>query len=105
MSPSKEELRDNPLAAEILAEMAAYFATVKKMQVALVALKNFDQNPGEASMEKRERQRAELFSDAAERVWFFIIQREAMKLPYYEELFAEFEIPDNVRRRMGPKKR
>lgn len=45
----------------------------------------------------------ELFAEAAEQVWFFMIQREAMKLPYYEEVFKDFDIPDEVRRRMGPK--
>jgi len=27
-----------------------------------------------------------------------------MKLPFYPELFAEFQIPEEVRQKMGPKR-
>lgn len=98
---------DNPLNAEILAEKAsAYFATIRKMEAALAALQAFDQTTS-ASLPTNLtsfRRRDDLLAAAGEIVWFFIIQREALKLPYYEELFAEFEIPDEVRNRMGPKK-
>jgi hypothetical protein len=99
-----DPINDNPLHAEFLAEKAsAYFATIRKMEAALAALKAFDarQTSGNSTREAVER-REELLAIAAEIVWFFIIQREAMRLPYYEELFAEFEIPDEVRARMGP---
>lgn len=101
-----DSIDDNPLNAEILAEKAsAYFATIRKMEAALTALLSFDAQPTSANATTRERMRhrEELLATAAEIVWFFIIQREAMKLPYYEELFVEFEIPDEVRARMGPK--
>jgi hypothetical protein len=95
--------RNDPLFAEILAEQAsAYFTTVRKMQAALAALQVFDeqQRPMNAA---NNQQRTELFAEAAEQVWFFVVQREAMKLTHYEELFADFGIPDEVRRRMGPR--
>ena len=97
---------DNPLMLEFQAEKAAaYFATIRRMQAALVALNKFDINRSTATSADPEtkRLREELFAVAAEQVWFFVIQREAMKLPYYEELFADFDIPDEVRERMGPK--
>jgi hypothetical protein len=96
---------ENPLNAEILAEKAtAYFATIKKMEAALAALQAFDHSKTAATPTALTgvRRREELLAEAGEIVWFFIIQREAMKLPYYEELFAEFEIPDEVRNHMGP---
>ena len=97
---------DNPLMLEFQAEKAAaYFATIRRMQAALAALDKFDRNQiTEASADREtKRLREELIAVAAEQVWFFVIQREAMKLPYYEELFADFDIPNEVRERMGPK--
>ena len=97
---------DNPLMLEIQAEKAAaYFATIRRMQAAIAALHEFDrsQTTNTAVEPKIKCRRDELFAVAAEQVWFFVIQREAMKLPYYEELFVDFDIPDEVRERMGPK--
>ena len=42
--------------------------------------------------------------DAAELVFFFVIQREAMQLPLHDELFDDYGIPAEVRKRMGPKR-
>ena len=98
-----DEERDNPLFAEILAEKAsAYFARVRTMQTALARLADFDRAANSASKATL-KDRTELLAEAAEQVWFFIIQREAMKLPHYEEIFADFDIPDEVRRKTGPK--
>ena len=97
---------DNPLMLEIQAEKAAaYFATIRRMQAAIAALDKFDRNQTRETTTDPEIKclRDELFAVAAEQVWFFVIQREAMKLPYYEELFGDFDIPDEVRERMGPK--
>lgn len=91
----------NPLAVELLAERAsAYFATVRKMEAALAALASFDADP---SPDKRSESRESLLADAAELSFFFVIQREAMRLPHYPELYQEFGISDEVRARMGPK--
>jgi hypothetical protein len=88
---------DNPLEIELLEEKAtSYFATVKKMQSALRALREFDQAGAG--------QRSELLAEAAERVWFFLVQREAMRLPFYKTIFADFEIPPEVQARIGPKR-
>jgi len=85
---------DNPLEIELLEEKAtSYFATVKKMQA---ALREFDQAGAG--------QRSELLAEAAERVWFFLVQREAMRLPFYKTIFADFEIPPEVQARIGPKR-
>ena len=89
-----------------MAEKAsAYFATVRRMQAALEALAAKDRAATPQSLHDPEHQRIrrELLAEAAEQAWFFIIQREAMRLPFYEELFAEFDISDEVRKNMGPK--
>jgi hypothetical protein len=97
---------DNPLAVEIQQEMAAaYFAACRTMVDSLEALKAFD--PARASSLDNEQitRRSELLEDAAERVYFVVIQREAMKLSCLEEFFQDYEIPDEVRTRLGPRRR
>src|SRR5579871_5646419 len=97
---------DNPLAAEIRQEMAeAYFAVCKKMVASLEALKVFDRTFGSAALNSEQiERRLELFEEACERVYFVVIQREALELPCFEGFFEDYEIPDEVRTRMGPKR-
>ena len=95
---------DNPLAVEIQQEMAAaYFAACRKMVDSLEALKDFDR--AVASSTEQIMRRSELLEDAAERVYFVVIQREAMKLSCFEEFYQDYEIPDEVRTRLGPTRR
>jgi hypothetical protein len=98
---------DNPLAFEIRQEIAeAYFAACKKMAASLETLKAFDH--GAASLTRDDGQitrRSELLEEAAERVFFVIIQREAMNLSCFEEFFKDYEIPDEVRARLGPRRK
>jgi hypothetical protein len=97
---------DNPLAIELKQEKAAaYFAICKKMLAAIEALQAFDRNLPlrDATLQQKAR-RSELLADAAELVFFFVIQREAMKFPLYEGLFDDYGIPEEVRKRMGPRK-
>jgi hypothetical protein len=95
----------NPIHVEIMAERAsAYFNTTRKMLSAVSAFCEFNEKyKGAACDAVVNRQRADLLAEAAEQVWFFMIQREAMRLPYYDELFADFGIPDEIRKRMGPR--
>src|SRR5258706_6291453 len=96
---------DNPLAVEILQEMAAaYFAGCRKMVDSLEALKAFDRAFASSTLDDEQiTRRSELLEDAGERVYFVVIQREAMKLWCFEEFFADYEIPDEVRTRLGPR--
>ena len=45
--------------------------------------------------------RSELLDNAAERVHFVLIQREAMKLSRSETFFEDYEVPDEVQARLG----
>ena len=98
---------DNPMAVEIHQETAAaYFAACRKMVAALEALQAFDRvvacaKEGSAQFTRR----SELLDETAERVYFVVIQREAMKLSGSEKFFEDYEVPDEVRRRLGPKRR
>lgn len=98
---------DNPLAIEIRQEMAAsYFAACKKMVDSLEALKAFDRAVGVATRNKKHiTRRSELLKEAAERVHFVVIQREAMQFSGYEEFFEDYEIPDEVRMQLRPKRK
>src|SRR5262252_5469561 len=98
--------RDNPLAIEIRQEIAAsYFAACKKMVASLEALKAFDHAVASMKVNESMTRRSDLLEDAAEKVHFVIIQREAMNLSCFEKFFADYEIPDEVRRRLGPKRK
>ena len=96
----------DPLAAEIQQEKAAtYLAACRKMVDALEALKAFDAaNDRAARSDKLLARRLELLERAAERVYFVVVQREAMHLSGYEEFFAQYEIPGEVRKRLGPRR-
>lgn len=94
---------DNPLATEIRHEAAeAYFAACKKMVDLLAALKEFDSKASAVTRNDEQiRRRTELIEDAAERVHFVIIQREAMKLSWTEQFFEDYGIPPEVKARLG----
>ena len=98
---------DNPLAAEIQQETAAaYFAACKKMITSLEALKAFDHVPASSIQDSDQiTRRSKLLEDAVERVYFVVIQREAMKLSGYEQFFDNYEVPDEVRTRLGTRRR
>jgi hypothetical protein len=99
--------RDDPLAIEIQQETAAaYFGACRKMVDSLEALKDFDRAVTAATRDTMQiTRRSELLEDAAERVYFVIIQREAMKLSRDEHFFEHYEVPGEVRMRLGPRRR
>ena len=98
---------DNPLAVEIQQETAAaYFAACKKMVASLEALKAFDHVLASSAQDNEQiERRSNLLGDAVERVYFVVIQREAMKLSGYEQFFDNYEVPDEVRTRLGTRRR
>lgn len=98
---------DNPLAVEIRQETAAaYFAACKKMVDALAALKAFDgAMPAATRDHEQTAHRSELFEEAVERVYFVVIQREAMKLTCSREFFENYEVPNEIMARLGPRRR
>jgi len=105
--PAMELDPDNPLAIEIRQEMAAnYFAAVKKMVNSLEALKAFDLTLISTGLDNTQvKRRTELLEEAAERVLFVLIQREAMNFSGYEKFFEDYEIPHEVRRHLGKSRR
>jgi hypothetical protein len=98
---------DNPLAVEIKQETAvAYFAACKKMVDSIEALKAFDRAVALSTRNHEQiTHRSDLVEQAAERVYFVIIQREAMKLAWYEGFFEDYGVPPEVRTRLGPRRK
>ena len=94
---------DNPLAAEILQEAgAAYFAGCKKMVACLEALSAFDRAVGSSAQnDEQVRRRTQLLDEASERVHFVVIQRDAMQLTWSETFLDDYEVPADVRARVG----
>ena len=94
---------DNPLAVGIQQEMAAaYFAACRKMVDSLEALKAFDRAVASSTLDNEQiTRRSELLEDAGERVYFVVIQREAMKLSSLEGFFEAYDMPAEVRTRLG----
>ena len=98
---------DNPLAIEIQQETAAaYFAACRKMVDALEALQIFDRAVASSTRDNEQiTRRSELLEGAAERVYFVVIQREAMNLWCPEHFFEDYGVPSEVRTRLGPTRR
>ncbi|MBI3868259.1 MAG: hypothetical protein HY299_06970 [Verrucomicrobia bacterium] len=98
---------DNPLAAEILQEAGAvYFSACKKMVSSLEALRAFDGAVGpEARDDERVARRSQLLDEAAERVYFVIVQGDAMRLSRSETFLDDYGVPGEVIARMGERQR
>jgi hypothetical protein len=94
---------DNPLATEILQEAAqTYFAGCRKMVASLEALSAFDRAVASLAQNQEQlKRRSQLLDDAAERVHFVLIQRDAMKLSGSESFLEDYGVPAEVKARLG----
>lgn len=94
---------DNPLAVEILQEAAeAYFAGCRKMVSSLEALRAFDRAVDSSTHDGEQvTRRSQLLDEAAERVHFVPIQRDAMQLSWSETFLDDYGVPAEVRALLG----
>ncbi|MFO1500456.1 MAG: hypothetical protein U1G07_19090 [Verrucomicrobiota bacterium] len=96
--------RDSPLALELQQEMAAaYLAACQKMVDSLEALRSFDATTTASPVPEQVGCRRQLIEHAAERVYFVLIQREALRLAPDPAFLERYEVTDEVRARLGPK--
>jgi len=98
-------LRDQSHAA-LLAEMHGERAQTlgriaRGMEVALAALRDFDAGV----VSDPEKSREDLVAEAAERVWFYVVQRDVLGIHGHDEALRAYDVPDEVRFRMGPRRR
>ncbi len=83
---------------EIRGERArALGRTIRALEEALVRLASPRPPPAGHSRE-------DLLAAAGERLWFAVIQREALGLNRHEEFLRELHVPPEVRRAMGPRR-
>jgi hypothetical protein len=90
---------------EIVAEKAASLGRAgERLQAAMEALARVDAEiaAGAAGLAGR---RQELRADAAEKLWFLIVQREAIGLGHHEGIYHFYRVPRELRAAAGPRKR
>lgn len=86
---------------EMQAERAASLARVAgQMEAAVTALRAFDDGERPPGVT-----RDELFAEAADRVWCYVVQREAIGWLDHTEALAVYRVPAEVIARMGPRRR
>jgi hypothetical protein len=96
----------NPIDYEIQQEKAATLARMaEKLEAALAALATVERELGQTPADVLQALRAKLLEEAAEWLWYLVIQREAVGLTSHDALFEAYRIPPAVRRRMGPRRR
>ena len=99
---------DNPLAGleyEINAEKAASLGRAgAKLEEALALLRAFDAAPPALPAVQRRAARDERVAEAAERLWYYIVQREAMGWNRHDEVLAVYDVPAEIQARMGPRR-
>ncbi len=101
-------LGPNPLEYEMMQEMAGSLGRAATLLVeALDALRAHDERRAGTSKDAGEDDplRADLLAEACERLWFFIVQREACGLRRHHDVYDVYDVPGEVRRHMGPKPR
>src|ERR1700749_3785660 len=100
----KSQWDKTPAAAldyEIVQEKAAALGRLgRKLERALLALTQFDQDGAEHS-EARLRERRALVADAGETLWYFMVQREPCGLRDSRQVMRDYRVPVEVQYRMG----
>ena len=94
---------ENPIEYPFAAEAAAALGySGRKLRKALDALLKHDQaialHGARSGVERNE-----LVADAAEAFWSYVVQREQFGLMDPEYIAAEYAVPEEVQRAMGPK--
>jgi hypothetical protein len=91
----------DPLEYELQAErMASLGRVASQMEAAVAALLAFDRGERPAGVA-----REELFAEAADRVWCYVVQREALGWLDHGQALAVYQVPGELIARMGPRRR
>ena len=90
---------ENPSDYLFAAEAAAALGhSGRKLRKALDALNRYDQSPNSYGTRTRD----EFVAAAAEAFWSYVVQREQFGLMDPDYIAAEYEVPEDVQRAMGP---
>jgi len=91
---------------EILSERASSLArATARLEEALADLARLEAALAVAPTPARRAAREEAVAHAGERLWYVIIQREALGQRRHEVLYDVVRVPGEVRARMGPRRR
>jgi len=91
---------------DLQAERAAALArAVEQLESALAELAAADAACTAKPTPSARELRREALEHAAERLWFLVIQREAVGLRQHEEMHEILRVPGEVRAAMGPRRR
>jgi hypothetical protein len=89
---------------EVLQETAAVLARLgRKLQASLDALAAFDAAPRPGAGASAERDA--LVGAAGEALWYYVVQRDVMRIPATDEMLRELGVTREVRMRMGLNRR
>jgi hypothetical protein len=92
--------RFGALERELVGERAHALGRIAAaMEKSLDDLRQFDATPGGDPTE-----RAELVAIAAERVWFYVVQRESIGWYRHEDALRFYGVPPELILRMGPRR-
>jgi hypothetical protein len=109
MPPSSNSRDVLPIEHELVAERASALGrSGERLEAALTALARLDAELAQGSAAQRltlASRRRELRAEAAERLWYLIVQREAVGLFHHQGLFQFYRVPPEVRAVAGPRRR
>ena len=89
MGADSQRLIEQELAAERAGALARAFEALEH------ALHDLEHGKG---------RREHLLAEACERLWYLVVQREAVGLTRHQVLFEVLRVPSEVRRLMGPRR-
>lgn len=91
---------------DLQAERAAALAcATERLEAALAGLAEAERAFAAAPTPAASELRRAALAHAGERLWFLVIQREAVGLNRHEVVFEALRVPREVRRAMGPRPR
>jgi hypothetical protein len=97
-----------PIEHELVAEKASALAfTAEKLEAALRALAEIEEAIAAAPEAQRlslAAKHRDLRAHAAERLWFLLVQREAMGLYQHEPVYRLYQVPPALRTIAGPRR-
>jgi hypothetical protein len=95
--PAHAPFAPMPIEKELVAEKASSLArSAAQLEAALAALAEAERSPVGAPAAAR--------AEAARRLWYLVVQREAIGLRNHEDLFRLYRIPPALRLYAGPRR-
>jgi hypothetical protein len=102
---ARPDLFDSPadlLDYEIVQEQASALGRLgRALEAALAALRDFDAATSAPSAPADKRARNALVADAGYALWLFVVQRESCGLRDSRTVMRDYQVPSEVRNKMG----